>query len=151
MRHLIALALLCSPVACLSQPEGGTVTPGMSQAQVVAAIGKPATLRTVGNRTYMFYSNSCGSSCGMNDLVILSADSVVDAIFRSPDRTYTGRSSSPAAVPPSRAAARKPDTVAPLRTRPPAKPSDATPSIPLRPPTMTPAPAAEPSPRKPTP
>jgi hypothetical protein len=149
MRHLIAIALLCVPAACLSQQRGGTVSPGMTEAQVVAVLGKPATLRQVGGNTYMFYANSCGRSCGMNDLVILSGDSVVDAIFRSPERHYTGTSSSPAPVPAAEAA--KKSHSAPTRLKPPAKPSDATPSIPLNQPTLKPAPATPAPTKKPTP
>jgi hypothetical protein len=151
MRHLIALALLCTPVACLAQEPGDrTVSPGMTEAQVVAALGKPATLRSVGESKYLFYANSCGKSCGMNDLVILRGDSVVDAIFRSPDRHYTGVSSSPASVPPSAAKKRAP-AHAPLRMKPPAKPTDATPSIPVNPPIIAPAPPANAPTKKPTP
>jgi len=138
MRRLLVLALLCAPAACLSQQKDKTVSPGMSAAQVVDALGQPATRRNVGERTYMFYANSCGRSCGMNDLVILSRDSVVDAIFRSPDRHYTGTSSSPESVS-ARAAARSTPNSAPVRMKPPAKPSDASPSIPVSSPTMKPA------------
>jgi hypothetical protein len=149
MRHLIALALLCSPAACLSQQGDQTVSPGMTEAQVVAALGKPATLRSAGGHKYMFYANSCGRQCGMNDLVILSGDSVVDAIFRSPGRHYTGTSSSPAPVPPSAAAGKKPAASPPLRIRPPATRTDLTPSVPVNPPTLKPAPAT-PAPTKKT-
>ena len=149
MRHLIAIALICSPAACLSQQGDKTVSPGMSEAQVVAALGKPATLRTVGEQKYMFYANSCGRECGMNDLVILTRDSVVDAIFRSPDRRYTGTSSSPSAVPP-RAAAKK-TAPPPMRMKPPARPNDATPSIPLDRPAMKPAPDSSTPTKKTTP
>ena len=150
MRHLIAFALLCSPAACLSQQGDKTVSPGMTEAQVVTALGKPATRRTAGNHTYMFYANSCGRSCGMNDLVILTADSVTDAIFRSPVRHYTGASSSPAPVPPN-AAAKQPTTSAPRRMTPPQKPTDTHPSIPVNPPTMKPAPVTAAPTKKTTP
>ena len=139
MRKLFVLALLCSPVACLSQQKEKTVAPGMSEAQVVEALGKPATRRTVGERTYMFYANSCGRSCGMNDLVILARDSVVDAIFRSPQRHYTGTSSSPESVS-AKAASKVAPSKAPVRMKPPAKPTDATPSIPVTTPKIKPAP-----------
>ena len=68
----------------------------MTRAQVVAALGAPHLERTVAEFRYLFYQNACGKACGMNDLVILSSDQVVDAIFRSPSRHYTGKSSSPA-------------------------------------------------------
>jgi hypothetical protein len=148
MRLPLLFALLCAPAACLSQEQAHTVSPGMSEAQVVQALGKPATRRAVGERTYLFYVNSCGRRCGMNDLVILSGDSVVDAIFRSPDRHYTGTSSSPESVAPKRASTAKPST-APMKMRPPAKPSDATPSIPKDRPTIKPAPASPASTTKP--
>jgi hypothetical protein len=47
------------------------------------------------------YSNKCGKKCGMQDIVILDHDVVVDAVFRSPDRHYTGTSSSPDATAPN--------------------------------------------------
>jgi len=148
MRRLLILALLCAPAACLSQQKDKTVSPGMSEAQVVNALGQPATKRSVGERTYMFYANSCGRNCGMNDLVILSRDSVVDAIFRSPDRHYTGTSSSPESVS-AKAAAKSTPSSAPMRMKPPAKPSDASPSIPVSSPTMKPATPSSSPPRTP--
>jgi len=148
MRRLLILALLCAPAACLSQQKDKTVSPGMSEAQVVDALGQPAIKRNVGQRTYMFYANSCGRSCGMNDLVILSRDSVVDAIFRSPDRHYTGTSSSPESVSP-RAASKSTPSKAPMRMKPPAKPADASPSIPVASPTMKPAPSSSTPPHTP--
>jgi hypothetical protein len=141
MRHLLVAALLCVPVACLAQDKPKTVAPGMSEAQVVGVLGQPATRRKNGDRTFLFYANTCGRSCGVNDLVILTRDSVTDAIFRSPDRHYTGASSSPASVT-AKEAARAAPADAPVRMKPPAKPTDASPSIPVSPPAMTPAPAS---------
>jgi len=138
MRSLFAIALLCAPAACLSQQKEKTVSPGMSEAQVVEALGKPATVRKNGDRTFLFYANTCGKNCGMNDLVILTRDSVSDAIFRSTDRHYTGTSSSPASVS-AKDAAKPASSKAPLRMKPPEKPSDASPSIPVSTPTMKPA------------
>jgi hypothetical protein len=138
MRHLLALALLCAPAACLSQEKSKTVSPGMTEAQVVEALGQPATKRKNGDRTFLFYANTCGKSCGMNDLVILTRDSVSDAIFRSADRRYTGTSSSPESVT-AKAAAKAAPSTAPMRMKPPEKASDATPSIPVSPPTIPPA------------
>jgi hypothetical protein len=71
-------------------------------------------MRTVSEFSYLFYQNACGRSCGMNDLVILRRDSVVDAIFRSPNRHYTGQSSSPQEARP---------LVSARKTAPKAKPS----------------------------
>ncbi|HET9012045.1 MAG TPA: hypothetical protein VFN38_09550, partial [Gemmatimonadaceae bacterium] len=154
--------------ALLAQTEN-VVSPGMTRAQVVAALGAPATQRTAAEYTYMFYANSCGRECGMNDLVILKHDSVSDAIFRSPNRHYTGTSSSPAEAWPTVATRRarpaaKPMTVkksepakatakpeaakpaadkaaAPAPLKPPARATDVTPSIPVQKPTIPPAPA----------
>lgn len=101
MRSMIALVLLALPAALVAQ--SGSVSPGMTRAQVVAALGQPVTARDASDHTYLFYPNECGRSCGMNDLVILRRDSVVDAIFRSPHRRYTGTSSSPTAISPDAA------------------------------------------------
>jgi hypothetical protein len=68
----------------------------MSRAQVIERLGPPATERSSGGFTYMFFINGCERTCGMNDLVTLRGDAVIDAIFRSPAREYTGQSSSPA-------------------------------------------------------
>jgi len=138
MRKLLLLALLCFPAACLAQDKEKTVSPGMSEAQVVQSLGKPATRRAVGERTYLFYANSCGRSCGMNDLVVLARDSVVDAIFRSPDRHYTGTSSSPESVSAKKATRATPSTT-PMRMKPPEKANDAKPSIPVSKPVIKPA------------
>jgi hypothetical protein len=159
MRHLIAIALLCTPAALLAQTEN-TISPGMTRAQVESALGAPATMRTVSDFSYLFYANACGRSCGMNDLVILRRDSVVDAIFRSPNRHYTGQSSSPQEarpqVNPRKATpASKPVTVRkdasaasakPTGTmKPPAEAHDIRPSIPVNPPTVKPAPSTTPA------
>jgi hypothetical protein len=170
MRKLIAFALLCSPPALLAQQSEHTISPGMTRAQVESALGAPATKRTVSEFSYLFYPNSCGRACGMNDLVILHGDSVVDAIFRSPDRHYTGQSSSPEETRPrvsarKAAPAGKPLTVrkdaspaaqpkpAPTRAtggtmKPPAEANDIRPSIPLNPGTVKPAPTTTPAPAK---
>ena len=149
MRRPIVLALMLYSVPLHAQSATRTVSPGMTRAQVIAALGQPATSRTVGEDTYLFYINACGRKCGMNDLVVLHADSVADAIFRSPGRHYTGTSSSPAAIPGSAAARARPraagqpvklpaDTKPPTRMKP-GPPSDTRPSIPLNPPVVKPA------------
>jgi hypothetical protein len=165
MRRLIALALLCLPSALVAQSER-TVSPGMTRAEVVAALGAPAAQRSANGFTYMFYSNTCGRSCGMQDLVIMKGDSLSDAIFRSPNRHFTGTSSSPEQVAPEAGVARpatapmkirKNDASAPTKLTPPAKANDATPSIPLNQKPLAPAPAkradsaATPAPTKKTP
>jgi hypothetical protein len=106
MRHLLALVALVALPATV-RAQSASIAPGMSRAQVVAAFGEPVTARTASEFTYMFYRNDCGKACGMNDLVILRSDSVVDAVLRSPSRRYTGTSSSPTAL--SRGEARNPD------------------------------------------
>lgn len=172
MRQFIAIALLSLPASVLSQQAEHTISPGMTRAQVVAALGAPARQRSANGFTYLFYQNTCGRSCGMQDLVILQKDSVSDAIFRSPNRHYTGASSSPAEAPPSAAPrpARKPMTIrkdpvttpaptptpakatsqpakaaTPTQMKPPATANDVTPSIPKQTPLAPkPAPTAAP-------
>jgi hypothetical protein len=156
MRLLITFALIVH-AAVLPAQSSGTISPGMSRAKVVAALGAPTTERTVGEFRYLFYANACGKQCGMNDLVILRGDAVVDAILRSPSRKYTGTSSSPAPISAREAAERAPSAGAPARAtspgtsrmRPPAQPNDARPSIPANPPTIGPAPTTRPTTRTP--
>jgi hypothetical protein len=171
MRRSIVLSLLCLPTVLLAQQADHIVSPGMSRAQVVSALGAPATQRTASEFTYMFYPNACGRECGMNDLVILRNDSVSDAIFRSPNRHYTGTSSSPEQMTPAVAPrgprpAARPMTIrdtttakaapAPAKAeptkaagttqvKPPAKANDTKPSIPVKTTPMPPAPARTPA------
>jgi hypothetical protein len=175
MRRYIVSALLVAPTLLFAQAR--TVAPGMTRSQVVAALGEPATARTASEYSYLFYPNACGKACGMNDLVILRGDSVVDAIFRSPDRHYTGVSSSPTQVQPrtsakpapkKKAAAKTaPKTAAktpastektattpatkPKQMTPPKEANDARPSIPANPTPMKPAPSTTPATTKPAP
>jgi len=153
MRLLVTLSLLAHATVLAAQ-GAGTISPGMSRAKVVAALGAPTTERTVSEFRYLFYQNSCGRACGMNDLVILRNDSVVDAIFRSPARHYTGTSSSPAPVSAKDAADRAPSSGASkssgtVRMKPPSEPNDARPSIPKNPPTVGPASTSKPAPKTP--
>jgi hypothetical protein len=92
--------LVFSLVAATSQAQSGagTIDPGMTRAQVIERLGKPATVRNYQGSTYLMYSNNCGKTCGMQDIVILDHDVVVDAVFRSPNRHYSGTSSSPEAT-----------------------------------------------------
>lgn len=152
MRRLLMLALCVWPMTISAQAAVAAISPGMSRARVVAALGEPATARTVSEFTYLFYPNSCGKRCGMNDLVVLRRDSVVDAIFRSPSRRYTGTSSSPAPISARDAARAKPSapgTPTGIRMQPPATPNDARPSIPLNPPVLRPSPSTSTVPRTP--
>ena len=75
--------------------QGGTIDPGMTREQVVERLGEPASVRAQGKFTYLFYHNGCERTCGMSDLVVLDDGRVTDAIFRAPERHYTGASSSP--------------------------------------------------------
>ena len=99
LRWILALSFVAATAH--AQSPAGTIDPGMTRAQVIERLGKPATVRTYQGSTYLLYSNKCGKKCGMQDLVILEHDSVVDALFRSPDRHYSGTSSSPDATAPN--------------------------------------------------
>ena len=72
-----------------------TIDPGMTQEQVVAHLGQPLSSRSYDGYTYLFYRNGCEKTCGMQDLVVLDSGKVVDAVFRSSKRHYSGTSSSP--------------------------------------------------------
>ena len=72
-----------------------TIDPGMTREQVVAKIGEPLSSRSYQGHTYLLYKNGCEKKCGMNDLVVLDSGKVVDAVFRSAARQYSGTSSSP--------------------------------------------------------
>jgi hypothetical protein len=72
-----------------------TIDSGMTRAQVVSRLGEPISSRTYREHTYMLYRNGCEQKCGMNDLVVLDSGRVVDAVFRSGARHYSGTSSSP--------------------------------------------------------
>ena len=98
VRLALALALLCVVAAPLAAQAPRSIDPGMSQAKVVERLGEPDASRVSGDFRYLFYHNSCIRTCGMDDVVILQKDSVVDAMFRSADRAYTGKSSSPRAI-----------------------------------------------------
>jgi hypothetical protein len=86
-----------------------TIDPGMTEAQVIAKLGKPLSSRSFKTFTYLLYRNGCERKCGMNDLVTLDSGKVVDAVFRAPDRRYSGTSSSPRAIPAAEASRGKPD------------------------------------------
>ncbi len=80
-----------------------SIAPGMTQEEVVKALGAPAGERTSAGHTYLFYANGCERTCGTSDVVTLDGGRVVDAVFRAPGRRYSGKSSSPAAARPSAA------------------------------------------------
>jgi hypothetical protein len=101
-RILTLLASLVVAVAAplCAQDTEQTIDPGMTRDQVIEHLGKPLNERKTGNAWFMFYRNGCERTCGMNDVVILENDKVVDAIFRSPSRHYSAASSSPTGVRP---------------------------------------------------
>ena len=101
-------------VAALSiQSQGpATIDPGMTREQVVAKLGEPLSARSFDGHTYLLYRNGCEKKCGMNDLVVLDSGKVVDAVFRSTSRKYSGTSSSPHMI--SQADARKGNAGAPV-------------------------------------
>jgi len=126
MRLGIAM-LLCVASTVAARSTQVLRDAGMPQGQVIQKLGQPLSSRSYGSFTYLLYKNGCEATCGMNDLVVLDSNKVVDAIFRSPARRYTGNSSSPKMIPP--AEAKKPgakpdektDAKAPPKT-PPKKP-----------------------------
>jgi hypothetical protein len=101
MRHPVLYVLAVAVILCsASTLRAQSIDPGMNKVQVVERLGQPFAERTAGAFTYLFYSNGREYERGMSDLIILQNDAVVDAIFRSPSRSYTGRSSSPEDVMP---------------------------------------------------
>jgi hypothetical protein len=122
---LMSLAVASTLSAQLStrvdSPRPQMIDPGMTRAQVVDKLGEPLSVRVYENFTYLLYRNGCEKRCGMNDLVVLDSGKVVDAVFRSPTRRYSGMSSSPrmlsaeaaqrgAGAPPLRLPAKSPAT-----------------------------------------
>ena len=98
---LLATIALLAAAPAAAQDDVRTIDPGMTRAEVLERLGRPLNERRAGGYTYLFYRNDCEKSCGMNDLVVLADGKVVDAIFRSPVRRYSGTSSSPNAVRPA--------------------------------------------------
>jgi hypothetical protein len=96
LRMTVVLCALASPLAAQTP---ATIDPGMTRAQVVAKLGEPLSSRAFDSYTYLLYKNGCEKKCCMNDLVVLDSGKVVDAVFRSPARRYTGTSSSPRMIP----------------------------------------------------
>lgn len=132
MRRMVSLSLLVgiavSAGVVHAQESVAVVDPGMSKSQVIERLGQPASERSRGEHTYLFFQNGCERECGMSDLVMLRADTVIDAIFRSTQRRYSGTSSSPSARTPQ--VARTRSTSAPLAV--PAAASDAATPEPVR-------------------
>ena len=110
MRRPLVLAALCSLAASaaiagpvFAQARDNSIDPGMSKAQVIDHLGPPQSAHTSDTLAYLYYKNGCEKTCGMSDLVVLSHDKVVDAIFRDPARHFTGQSSSPISLTPAEA------------------------------------------------
>ncbi len=112
--------IVIAVVAALTIQSQGPVTidSGMTRDQVVAKLGEPLSSRSYDGHTYLLYRNGCERKCGMNDLVVLDSGKVVDAVFRSAGRKYSGASSSPRMI--SAAEARKgaPSSSEPLKIPP---------------------------------
>jgi hypothetical protein len=109
-RAFLLLFLSATPLAAQA-----VIDPGMAKAAVVQRLGAPAIERSSGDASYLFYKNGCERTCGMNDIVVLEKGAVVDAVFRSAKRRYSGTSSSPRMIPAAEAIKAKP-------TAPPAAP-----------------------------
>jgi len=114
MFSILATAVLATTAAAQAP---ATIDPGMTQEQVVSALGKPLSEHGFRSFTYLFYKSGCEKTCGMNDLVVLDSGKVVDAVFRSSNRKYSGTSSSPKMIPAAAAAKHGSSSSAP-----PAKP-----------------------------
>jgi len=108
LRAGFAVVLVCVAASTSLAQAPKSIDPGMSEAKVVERLGQPDGSRTSGDYKYLFYKNECIKQCGMPDIVTLQKDSVVDAVFRSADRAYTGKSSSPRSIPAEVAARTRP-------------------------------------------
>jgi outer membrane protein assembly factor BamE (lipoprotein component of BamABCDE complex) len=97
MRNFTGLALLLVAVAGNASAQA-SIDPGMTRDQVVGKLGKPTSEHSSGSATFLYYKNGQERKMGMSDMVALDSGKVVDAVFRSGARRYTGRSSSPAPV-----------------------------------------------------
>ena len=95
MRAAILAISFLSASTLGAQKAVATVDPGMSRDEVVKTLGEPLSSKSYDGHTYMLYRNGCEKKCGMNDLVVLDSGKVVDAVFRSSNRKYSGESSSP--------------------------------------------------------
>jgi SmpA / OmlA family len=94
MRSLIIIAALAASAVALPA-QTAKIDPGMTKDQVVASLGEPLSARSRNGFTYLLYQNGCEKKCGMHDLVVLDSGKVIDAVFRSTSREYSGTSSSP--------------------------------------------------------
>lgn len=85
MLALAGVLLAAAPAAAQR-----TISPGMSEAQVRAVLGTPATTRATDGWKYLYYHNGCPVRCGSDDVVFLQNDRVVAAVFRTGARRFTG-------------------------------------------------------------
>ena len=108
---IVWTVMMASLLAAGALPAQAVVDPGMSRAQVVAKLGKPNVERAADSLVFLFYRNAVERRVGMSDIVVLVGDKVVDAVFRSGARRYSGSSSSPAPIPADVARKRKPPAV----------------------------------------
>ncbi len=92
MKVLTALTAL-TVLTATSALAQGTVKPGMTRAEVVAAWGEPYAERTRGAYMYMSFKSDCLPACGTHDVVTLKDGKVIDAIARSSNHKYDGSSS----------------------------------------------------------
>jgi hypothetical protein len=106
----LAIAVL---TASTGAAQAASIDSGMTRAQVIERFGKPSTESKRGPFTYLFFSNGREKQVGTADIVILEADKVIDAVLRSPRRTYSGKSSSPRAL--NSKEAKGPNAGAPLK------------------------------------
>ena len=93
IRATIVLAALMLAGSVSAANAQTAVRPGMTAEEVTAAWGTPTATRTRGDFTYLSYPSSCMPECGTQDVVILQAGKVVDAIARSSNHPYEGPSS----------------------------------------------------------
>jgi hypothetical protein len=95
MKTIAALLVSLTVASAAAAQKVASIDPGMSREQVVARLGEPLSAKSYESFTYMLYHNGCEKTCGMNDVVTLDSGKVVDAVFRSSSRHYTGTSTSP--------------------------------------------------------
>lgn len=86
---LLLLSVLAIPTAATAQAVP-TARAGMSEAEVRRVFGEPATVRSTGGWTYLFYHNRCPQRCGSDDVVFLQDGQVVAAVIRTGARRFVG-------------------------------------------------------------
>jgi len=91
----VSAAAAQDTTAAAPQQGGGAISPGMTEAQVVALWGAPIVRRTAGAWTFLLYENGVEREVRFMDVVFLQNGQVVDAVLRGAGHAYTGQSSSP--------------------------------------------------------